>query len=92
MPSGGFPGNGGGAPPTGVTSGAARTSSGGSGPGGSGGPGGVNPMNPLSGMGGGLNLPITEILIGVGILIVVIVGLVLWRRRSKRNKVKISAK
>jgi len=89
MPSGGFPGNGGGAPPSGVTSGAARTSNGG---GRSGAPGGVNPMNPLSGMGGGLNLPITEILIGAGILIVVILGLVLWRRRSKRNRVKVSPK
>jgi hypothetical protein len=88
MPSGGFP-SGGGAPPSGGSSGGTAPSNGRSG--GSG--GGVNPMNPLSGMGNGMSsLPITEILIGVIVLIILIVGVVLWKRRSKGKKPNSSSK
>ena len=85
MPSGGPP-NGGGAPPSGSSASGGPSGAGGS-------SGGINPMNPLSGTGNGLgNIPVTEILIGVGILVILIVAWRLWKRRSKGRKLKISFK
>lgn len=53
----------------------------------------VNPMNPLSGMGSGMNnLPITEILVGIGILVVALVAWRLWKRKGNGRKIRITFK
>ena len=79
---GGMPGNG------------APTSTGGqTGSSSSGGRSGVNPMNPLSGIGSGMKgIPVTEILYGAGVLIVLGLIWVIWRRKFKGRKINFTFK
>jgi len=89
-PGGGFPS--GGIPSGGMPSGAPASGSAPSGSGGSA-AGGVNPMNPLSGVGNGLNgIPVTTILYGIGVLVILIIIWVIWRRRLKGRKIALKVK
>lgn len=55
--------------------------------------GGVNPMNPLSGMGSGMNnFPVMEIIYGISALVILIVLWLLYKRKMKGRKLRISFK
>lgn len=83
VPGGGAPGSG---MPTGAGAPTGSSSSTGS-------RSGVNPMNPLSGLGSGVNgIPVTAILYGIGILVVLIIVWVVWRRKFKGRKLSFSFK
>lgn len=55
--------------------------------------GGANPMNPLSGMGSGMNnIPVMEIIYGIAAFVILVVLWLLYKRKMKGRRLRISFK